>query len=540
MSRASGATVPQGPRQPPGPASMSAPGRPSGGGSRRPVLALPAACALLLIVFGLLVPQQPALSRSLLGAGGLVLTWSAALYAIARRRGRTLRLDVAVRRHHWLQASAQVAVLLYWGWHVRFVYAFLPLIVAQLVFAYAVDSLVTWSRRDSYPLGFGPWPVILSINLFLWFRLDWFHWQFAMILVGYAGKEFIRWTRDGRSAHIFNPSSLPLALFSLVLILTGSTGVTLGPEIASTQFYPPHIYLVIFLAALPGQFLFGVVRMTMPAAVTMYAISLAYLQVTGTYLFYDTHIPVAIFLGMHLLFTDPSTAPRSESGRILFGVLYAVGTTAFYLILGSMGVPTFYDKLLPVPLMNLMVRGIDRLAASRPLRWPDPARLGRAWTPARRNLVYVSIWAAAFLAMSGVGAVGDSPPGQSLPFWRQACAEGNARGCRYVALMTRVYCDNGSGWACNESGIRLAEAGRPAASAFTRGCDLGFPPACANAERAARDPRGPWVRAAPSLDDLPIVLRGTKPPLFGRPPDELHALACRQGWRLSPCPSDRR
>src|SRR5690606_31093939 len=125
-------------------------------------------------------------------------------------------------------------------WHVRFVYAFLPLILAQIVFAYAVDSLLTWARRDRYALGFGPFPVILSINLFLWFRPDWFYWQFAMILVGYAAKEFIKWTREGRRAHIFNPSSFPLAVASMLLILTASSDITLGTAIATTQFYPPH------------------------------------------------------------------------------------------------------------------------------------------------------------------------------------------------------------------------------------------------------------------------------------------------------------
>jgi hypothetical protein len=40
----------------------------------------------------------------------------------------------------------------------------------QLLFAYAFDMLLGWSRRERYTLGFGPFPVIFSINLFLWFR----------------------------------------------------------------------------------------------------------------------------------------------------------------------------------------------------------------------------------------------------------------------------------------------------------------------------------------------------------------------------------
>ena len=40
--------------------------------------------------------------------------------------------------------------------------------------------------------------------------------------------------------------------------------------------------------------------------------------------------------------------------------------------------PTFYDKLLQVPLLNLSVKAIDRAARSRWLRVFDPAALGRS------------------------------------------------------------------------------------------------------------------------------------------------------------------
>jgi hypothetical protein len=41
---------------------------------------------------------------------------------------------------------------------------------------------------------------------------------------------------------------------------------------------------------------------------------LIYFWATGIYFFYDSYIPIAVFLGMHLLFTDPSTAPRTDLG----------------------------------------------------------------------------------------------------------------------------------------------------------------------------------------------------------------------------------
>lgn len=490
--------------------------------------------ALALVAFVLLPPirADTSLTRTFLSSACALLAWSAALYVGARKAGRTLTLAVVPRKHHYVQAFAQTAVLLYWGWHVAGVYGFLPFILAQVIFAYGFDSLLTWSRRDSYALGFGPFPIILSINLFLWFKPSWFYWQFAMIAVGYLAKELIRWNKEGRSAHIFNPSSFPLGVFSLALILTGTTDITWGLEIAATQFNPPHIYLIIFLAALPGQLLFGVGSMTMSAVITTYVLGLVYFGATGTYLFRDAYISLPVFLGMHLLFTDPSTSPRTESGRIMFGMLYGFGTTAVYGLLVWAGVPPFYDKLLPVPIMNLLIRRIDRVAISRPLRALDPSRLGRSLTSRQRNLAYVGIWACVFAVMSGFRGVGDRHPGQWLPFWQEACEAGSDRACDYLAFMKWNYCDKGSGWACNEFGIHEAEQRQDrgvALDAISRGCELGFPPACENLARL-RSGVGTFVRAPPRLADLPILLRGSKGPVQERAPAALYAMACEQGW----------
>ncbi len=130
---------------------------------------------------------------------------------------------------------------------------------------------------------------------------------------------------------------------------------------------------MLFLIGLPGQYFFGVTSMTMSAVVTTYLFGLLYYAATGIYFFYDSYIPIAVFLGMHLLFTDPSTSPRTELGRVIFGVLYGLSTIALYELLGNAGLPTFYDKLLQVPILNLSITLIDRAARSKLLRAFDPA-----------------------------------------------------------------------------------------------------------------------------------------------------------------------
>jgi len=81
---------------------------------------------------------------------------------------------------------------------------------------------------------------------------------------------------------------------------------------------------------------------------------------------------------MHLLFTDPSTSPRTELGRVIFGALYGLSTIALYELLGTAGLPTFYDKLLQVPILNLSIMLIDsggafngRCNPLTPDGWPD-------------------------------------------------------------------------------------------------------------------------------------------------------------------------
>ena len=440
---------------------------------------------------------------------------------------RAAALHVVLRRQHYVQACAHIAILLYWGWYWRPVYDAASFFAAQILFAYAFDMLLTWSRRGVYTLGFGPFPIVLSMNLFLWFRPEWFYWQFLMIAVALTGKALLRWEKEGRPAHIFNPSALALTVISLGLIVTGAGDVTWGREIAVTQFYPPQMYLFLFVVSLPGQMLFGVTLMTLAAVTTTYLFGLAYFALTGVYFFVDSYVPIAVFLGMHLLFTDPSTSPRSELGRLIFGVVYGLSVVGLYGLLTAASLPTFYDKLLQVPFMNLSVRHIDRLVEWPALQRLSPERLWRRLSGYRRNLAYVCVWGIVFGLMSATGGLGDRHPGQWLPFWQEACRQMRPQACSYVEQLETTLCRAGSGWACNELGILRSERNADpigALASWQRGCEIGFSSACANAGD------GGSRTAAPALADYPILLRGSKGPIGDMPASALYARACQQKW----------
>jgi hypothetical protein len=488
--------------------------------------------AALLVLSQLpLLEARPVVRASIVGAALVLLAWSALLFGVLRRR-HEVTLEIALHPQHYLQACLQGLLILYWGYYWPEVSNAAPLIVAQILFAYGLDSLLSWTHRRTFALGFGPFPIIFSITLFFWFRDPWFYWQFVMVAIGLGAKEFLRWNRDGRNTHIFNPSSFPLAVAAAGLLLFDATEMTWGFLVAETVFWPPHIYLVIFLIAMPGQYLFGVAPMTLAAVATTFVFSQIYFAATGSYYFVDSHVPIAVFLGMHLLFTDPATSPRTLVGRLLFGALYGLTTVVLYHLLLSTNNPGFYDKLLQVPLLNLSVILLDRLAARPVLKALDPSSWGRTWAPRGRHLAYMGVWAAGFTAMSASGHLGDDHPGQWTPFWEQACTADRRNACLNLYLLQEGDCTDGSPWACNEMGILLVERyDNPvrAAEAFERACLVQFAAGCDNAEAVASD--GGLRHDAPTALDYRHILRGSKGPIEGADPARLYARACELGWQ---------
>ena len=246
-------------------------------GNRIPPLVLAGGLTGLLAAFSLIpwVNANPRLAGSIWAAAAALLVLLGLVRHRAARAGRVLTYTVVPKPVHYVQLTMHTSIYLYWGWYWREVYHYAPLIVAQIVFVYVLDMLVCWSRRDKWILGFGPFPIVLSTNLFLWFKDDWFFLQFLLVSTGVLCKEFITWKRDGRRTHIFNPSAIALAIFSIGLLITQSTYITWGEEVAVSQGRPPHIYLEIFAVGLVVQALFSVTLVTLSAAAALFILSLA-------------------------------------------------------------------------------------------------------------------------------------------------------------------------------------------------------------------------------------------------------------------------
>ena len=453
---------------------------------------------------------NPHLAWTFVGIAAGLGCWQWLLFRRAESKATAFAWEIVVQRSHYVQALVQLGIYVYWGLYWRNVYAEAPLILAQVAFLYVFDGLLCWSRGLTWRIGFGMWPIVFSTNLFIWFRDDWFYFQFLAVALGVLGKHFIRWHRDGKLTHIFNPSAFALAIVSLGLLLTGTTDRTWGVDIATTQDIPPHFYTVIFLTGLVVQYLFSVTLMTFSAVIAIGLVNFIFFQATGVYFFFNANISIPVFLAAHLLMTDPATTPRFSIGKIAFGGLYGLGVCATYWGLEALALPNIAQKLLVVPFLNLLTPLLDRFAGTSWL-----GKLGR-WemlaNPNKLNLGYMGCWAAVFLFMLHSGYIEAPHPGDTLQFWTQAAEDKKPTATKRLVKMldylekldrrddprnasvprwalgadgSRIDAANMAG-VCNLAGKIYAE-GRlvkpdmaKACHYFTEACDFGNADGCAN------------------------------------------------------------
>lgn len=454
--------------------------------ARIPAVPMLFSAAILALTTMPRISKNPTLVLTFVGIAGVVVLGSVVLWTARAARGLAFPTEFVPIKSHYVQALVQLCILLYWGHFTREVYGQWSLVLGQLLFVYCLEGLITWSRGRTWRLGFGPMPIVFSTNLLLWFRDDWFYYQFLMVALGALGKQFVTWERDGRRTHIFNPSAFGQSLIALVLIYTGTTyQLTWGREIATT-FDAPHILILIFFLGLVVQGLFRVTLMTVAAAATLCVTNIVYFRVTGTYFFVNINIAAPIFLGLHLLVTDPATSPKSYLGQVWFGVLYGLGYCFLFWLFDEKGIPLFWDKLLPVPILNLCVPLIDRVMRSGII-----GRINNAWeraaSPVVLNFAHMTCWAGLFATMYFTGFIETPHPGNSIPFWKQAIRDGKYRAGHSLVMAAGSQAENnGSGAAYNELGMIcmegkiIPENRAAAAKHFTTACELGNINGCAN------------------------------------------------------------
>jgi TPR repeat protein len=219
------------------------------------------------------------------------------------------------------------------------------------------------------------------------------------------------------------------------------------------------------------------------------------------YRFIDFNIHPAVFLGLHLLVTDPATSPRKNFGKVIFGAAYGAGVFGLYGLLFSLGDPTFYDKLLCVPALNLTVRALDRASTALSAwmarrRWVVDGKLRplqalTAWTPQQANFGFMGLWVALFASLFLTGYLGGKHPGSDPAFWEKACDAGRTQGCRVLGRSLDVECQHNSARGCLSLGMLMTGGRIPrnpvgAARSFGHACEIGLPDACGSLANLVR------------------------------------------------------
>jgi hypothetical protein len=206
---------------------------------------------------------------------------------------------------------------------------------------------------------------------------------------------------------------------------------------------------------------------------------------------------------------------------------------SLYALLGTMGAPTFYDKLLCVPLLNLCVPSIDRAVRAIGDR-PVLARIGLGGVAGRSNLAHIGTWMVFFGVMTATGRTDGRHVGDSLPFWEEACEAGRVNACSRLLQLETTYCRDGSGWACNELGGHYLQGTITAAdpdvafASFARACEVRFQAGCVNLLEADR-----FRHSNPRSVDLRLLLREGGLNLLDMPEPNLYARACDHGWSFA-------
>jgi hypothetical protein len=307
---------------------------------------------------------------------GLPVLW---LVALLWRDGFRLPLVAAptMKFTHVLPAILQIILFSYWALYWPPVIEHMPLIGIQLLLAYAIDILLAWTLRRPYSPNFGPLPVVLSANLFVWFPDDFAYYAVA-IAVALGSKALLR--SGGR--HIFNPSVFGLSVIGVLTIALPR--VFRYADVSHDFDRPPHMALLILLLALIPQIRLRTAPLSVGAALAMIGMMLIVLSITGYHGAPSPWWP-AWLLTITLLAGDPATIPTGSAARLLFGLFLGV---AFYTVsralLFTVETDTF-SKIIPIPVANYLVPFFER----------EGQKLSTLWPALRRetvNRAYIALW----------------------------------------------------------------------------------------------------------------------------------------------------
>jgi hypothetical protein len=277
-----------------------------------------------------------------------------------RRQGARLGAVWQTKATHVIPMILQICMLSYWSLYSRGVRNQIPSIALMLVFGYALDLLMAWTRTPTATTGFGPFPIVLSTNLFAWFQGEQFYLSYVILLLAFGSRHYVR--VGGR--HIFNPSAFGLSVIGTLYFLFPET--VKGGIAANLINGPPNMLEVMLLLSLVPQIRIGTAGASLGAFVAMnthynwFDPFLPALPANNPWHFGISPIWTPVFLVLVLLTPDPATIPRNTTGRLLFGWIVGFGIASTSLLTKLLfNGEDYFAKVIPIPLANLLTTRLD-------------------------------------------------------------------------------------------------------------------------------------------------------------------------------------
>jgi hypothetical protein len=308
-------------------------------------------------------PPEPNISdglRQSLIALALACLW----LLIAAWRSKPMQLSLNIKRTHVLPMTLQFILFLYWSVYWVETANHMAFVGAQLLFAYLVEGALNLSRQGKWAVGLGPFPIVFSINLFVWYQGTQTWCAFAVIALALLSKAYLR--RGGR--HIFNPSALGITVLGLLYMAefaqVGWTNTTVFTfvDVSHPLTAAPNMTELILLLALIPQSRFPIVMLSISALTVMVLFGDSFGGANPLAIVpHDPLHPLwpPVFLAITLLATDPATIPKTQNGKILFGLCLGLMITLGSAAMNGSGGDDYFTKVLPIPILNLLIHRLD-------------------------------------------------------------------------------------------------------------------------------------------------------------------------------------
>lgn len=296
------------------------------------------------------MPPGAILPEGRIPLGAWLLVPAAVALLALSRLGAGFQLVLLFKGTHALPAAVQALLFAYWGVYWRPVREHLPALIFQLLFAYALDGLLSLARRKRWELSFGPFPIVLSANLFAMFAPAELDASLAMISLALLSKAFLL-RDDGK--HIFNPSAFGITVVGLFWL---GANLPWRGDVSSQLNLAPNMAELILLLGLIVQLRVRTVLLTAGAC-----LGLTLTHGLTRLVHFGPFWP-AVLIIITLLATDPATIPKTGPGRALAGLSLGLAMPlAGAAVAAFTGGWDYYGKVLLIPAMNLLAPTFDRL-----------------------------------------------------------------------------------------------------------------------------------------------------------------------------------